>query len=88
MEVDQQYLARVLKILTMAIAHERIENYALRILLTDYDASDASIDLQNKARELARKRYQKLLRLVDDPHSEQLDPMQFLDAFEGLMRRE
>ena len=88
MEIDERYLSRVVKTLARAIAHERIENYALRTLLIDPADADASIDIQNKARELATKRYQNLLRLVDDEKTENVDLMRFLDDFGALMRRE
>lgn len=88
MEIDEKYLARILKMLTRAIAYERVESYALRTLLVDPADMDASVDIQNKARELAKHRYEKLLRLVDDTATDDLDPIQFLQQFEALMRRE
>jgi hypothetical protein len=88
MEIDEKYLFRVLKILARALAHERVESYALRTLLIDPNNVDASVDIQNKARELAKTRYHKLLCLVDDNSTEDLDLMRFLKDFDALMRRE
>ena len=88
MQVDAEYFARIVTSLARAIAHERVESYALRTLLVDPDNVDASIDIQNKARELAKERYDQLLQLVDGNSTEHLDPITFLQRFERLMQRE
>ena len=88
MEVKEEKLTRAMRILARAVARERVENYALRVLLTDSADPDASIDIQRKARELAAKRYDKLLRLVEYDEGEPVELMSFLERFENLMRRE
>jgi hypothetical protein len=61
MELDEKYLARVIDILKRTVAYECARNYALRMQLLGAADFDASIDIQNKAWELAKDRHARLL---------------------------
>jgi hypothetical protein len=79
--IDPTYLQTVLKALMQAIARERVENYALRLVLAE--SGVASFQDQDKARAIARKTYAKLLSLVGEDQPEAPDLRDFLKDFEG-----
>jgi hypothetical protein len=79
--VGKKYLTLVLKTLMQAIAKERVENYALRLVLAE--SGVASLEDQDKARAIARKSYAPLLRLVGEDQPEQPNLGEFLKGFEG-----
>jgi hypothetical protein len=81
MDLDPKYVAYVLRTLMQAVARERVENYALRLVLAD--AGVASFEKQDEAKRVAAKRYARLLEIAGEDQPEQPDPLDFLKAFEG-----
>lgn len=81
MDLDPENLKFVVEALMKQAVRDRVELYALRILLLQ--SCGLSPKDFDSAREIASKRYATLLRLVSEDPQEQTDLLEFLKAFEG-----
>ena len=76
---DLEFIVRTLM---QQAARDRVELYALRLLLME--SKDLSPEDFDRARQIAERAYASLLQLVTEDPAEQPDVvLQFLKAFEG-----